>query len=374
MRIYIYGAGDYGTRLVERIISENCIELVEAIIDSYTDKKELNGIQIIRPNNVQNYSNSVVIAIADRIEAQKIALQLKRNGFEKIYFVDEDFFIAKLYVFDDDNNLSGALISMDDTKPILAYLEYQVADNCNLNCKACAHFSNLVTKEVYASLEKYEHDLIRLSELFEEISIIRLMGGEPLLNKELPMFVKITRKHFPYSDIRIVTNGILIPSINSNDWKKYRRYAVTFDVSQYPPVANKLVSYVNILRNNRVKFYVGRPIDSFFVNLCRGGNADYIESYNEKCLSKICHFLRDGRIFACPRIPMAYEKMEELEFNFTENEYDDSSISIYNANSGWQVLELIYKPVPMCRICTDVKYVKWEQSGNEVDINAFFND
>jgi len=374
VRIYIYGAGDYGGKLVERIKNENRIELIEAIIDSYTDEKKLNGIQIIRPNKAQEYSNSVVIAIADRIEAQKIALQLKRDGFEKIYFIDDDFFVANYCVFDDDNNLSGVLLPMDDTKPILTYLEYQVADNCNLNCKACAHFSNLVVKEAYASLFQYECELIRLSVLFEDIRVIRLMGGEPLLNKELPMFVKITRKYFPYSDIRIVTNGILIPSINSIDWEEYRRHAVTFDISQYPPIANKLVSYVNILRNNRVKFLVGKPIDSFFANLCRGGNADYIESYNEKCLSKICHFLRDGRIFACPRIPMAYERKVELEFDFTEKEYDDSSIGIYDANSGWQVLELIYKPVPMCRICSDVKYVKWEQSGKEVDINDYFYD
>lgn len=43
--------------------------------------------------------------------------------------------------------------------------EVHITEHCNLNCKYCFHFSPLA-KEEYLTLEEYERDLARLSELF----------------------------------------------------------------------------------------------------------------------------------------------------------------------------------------------------------------
>lgn len=64
---------------------------------------------------------------------------------------------------------------------------------------------------------------------------IRLMGGEPLLNPELPKFISITREVFPDSNIRVVTNGILIPYVDTAVLKTMNQYFVGFDITQYPP-------------------------------------------------------------------------------------------------------------------------------------------
>ena len=66
----------------------------------------------------------------------------------------------------------------------MEYVEYQVADECNLKCKGCLHFSNLVSAPVHPILGEFERSLIHLKGKFSNIATFRLMGGEPLLNEE----------------------------------------------------------------------------------------------------------------------------------------------------------------------------------------------
>ena len=46
-----------------------------------------------------------------------------------------------------------------------------MVDNCNLNCKGCAHFSNICDKN-YVEVEQFERDLIN-DDIFRKIETIR---------------------------------------------------------------------------------------------------------------------------------------------------------------------------------------------------------
>ena len=93
-------------------------------------------------------------------------------------------------------------------------MEFHLAENCNLNCKGCAHFSQLAAKEL-ADPAVLERDFARLSEISEGlVGKIHLMGGEPLLHPELPSIMTSARKHFPNTLIKFVTNGVLLPKMD----------------------------------------------------------------------------------------------------------------------------------------------------------------
>ena len=92
----------------------------------------------------------------------------------------------------------------------LSYLEYHVADHCNLNCKYCTHYSPLVQEPVFTDLEKFKLDLQLLKERIDDIGVIRILGGEPLLNPQLSEFITYTRRLYPKAVITVVTNGLLI--------------------------------------------------------------------------------------------------------------------------------------------------------------------
>ena len=73
--------------------------------------------------------------------------------------------------------------------PYLSYLEFHVADHCNLNCKYCTHYSPLVEKPVFTDYERFEADFRQLKKLIIDIGVIRIVGGEPLLNPELGKYI-----------------------------------------------------------------------------------------------------------------------------------------------------------------------------------------
>ena len=121
---------------------------------------------------------------------------------------------------------------------MLDYLELHLTDHCNLNCKGCSHFSPIATKW-FAKLSDYRHDLERLSQLFFNIRKIRLLGGEPLLHPEVNAFIAATRQHFPLASVVLVTNGILLPTMDEDFWKCCQKNGVTIDMTIYPPVSKK---------------------------------------------------------------------------------------------------------------------------------------
>jgi hypothetical protein len=108
------------------------------------------------------------------------------------------------------------------------------------------------------------------------------------------------------------------------------------------------------------------------VGLSKDGKEDYIRAYNEYCLEKTCHFLRGGRLYVCPCIPMAYEQQEFLGLSISEDELMDSSIDIFHVKSGWEILDKVSNPVPLCRLCTEPRLTTWETTDGKPKREDFF--
>ena len=60
---------------------------------------------------------------------------------------------------------------------VLNCLEVHISDICNLNCRGCSHFANIETEPNYPTVDEFDKDLRRMKSLFNEIKIIRVMGG-----------------------------------------------------------------------------------------------------------------------------------------------------------------------------------------------------
>ena len=102
---------------------------------------------------------------------------------------------------------------LDTDKIYVPYLETNLIDSCNLNCKGCTHFSVLFNQSEIYPLETFRRDVRRISQVCD-IRLFRLLGGEPLLLKNLDRYITIAREYLPKTDLRIVTNGLLIPQVS----------------------------------------------------------------------------------------------------------------------------------------------------------------
>ena len=104
--------------------------------------------------------------------------RLKEAGTGTIYRIPVFAMQYKLPIIQNGELIPGTYAKVSSDSSNLLYLETHVADTCNLKCRGCMHFSNIAIHPNYPDLQKFEQDFKRLSELFRNIFIIRLMGGD----------------------------------------------------------------------------------------------------------------------------------------------------------------------------------------------------
>jgi MoaA/NifB/PqqE/SkfB family radical SAM enzyme len=225
----------------------------------------------------------------------------------------------------------------------MRYLEFQIVDRCNLNCACCSHFTNLTPNAedpLYCDLVS---DLTRLRELVSHVYRIRIMGGEPLMSPHLCQYIALVRKLFPYSDIRIATNGILLNSLNKETRLIIRENKVTLDFSVYPVMFKKVDDIVRNYTNEGV-FVYPKIVSKFLPVLLHQK-----QPYPFKHLECPCTILRQGKIAPCALILFINVFNEKYETSYPDagGKYD-----IYRSELTYATLmdELI-KPFSLCDYC-----------------------
>ena len=92
---------------------------------------------------------------------------------------------------------------MRGDKMIRQYIN--ITNNCNANCEFCCMWSDS-TKKTFLSFDTYKNIIDSTSEDFE----LQLEGGEPLLHKDLYLFMEYARSTGRLKKIIILTNGFLL--------------------------------------------------------------------------------------------------------------------------------------------------------------------
>lgn len=248
---------------------------------------------------------------------------------------------------------------MNQMNEILPYLEFQITDHCNLNCKGCSHFCPLAT-ESFLGMNAFRKDIIRLAELFKDISKIRIMGGEPLLHPFITSFVRETRSAFPYSIISVVTNGILLPSMNFSFYRTLYEKNIILDVSVYPVIKEQLFSYLELPIKYKIpiRFSIAGEFCKS-INALGNSNANYI---HRQCWVKDCTFLRNGKLYPCC-LP-ALSGLINQRFNLN---IPDEGIDIHSNTTSTEILKYIAKPSPSCAYCDKPEWFPWALSQCQMD-------
>lgn len=240
----------------------------------------------------------------------------------------------------------------------LSYLEYHVADHCNLNCKYCTHYSPLVKGDVFTDINSLEKDLLQLKKYIDDIGIIRILGGEPLLNKKLPEFIKLTRKIYPKSIITIVTNGMIVDRMSEELMDAIKDNMAFIHISYYPPLEERIETIKRFLVDNKMLFTMSPKMEVFMKmqTLNRNDSDDFFYS----CFQATCTAIHNGKLAAC------YAPFTTKYFNeaFNQNIPENEGIDLYaeDITTDSLKLKLLY-PMERCRYCTCGKAYPWEIVG-----------
>ena len=243
--------------------------------------------------------------------------------------------------------------------------EVQLADHCNLNCVGCSHFSP-IADDNFLNIDSYRKDCERLSELAKNhVYEIHLLGGEPLLHKDIVDIIEITRKNFKKSDIKIFTNAILLDRMNSDFWNSCKKNNIIIVLSMYPININ-IKKICELAFEYQVK--ISRE-NSGFTMLFRKDVYDTEGAQNIKKTFKqckpLCYQFYEGKLYMCraPAYIKYINKYFSKEFKVSCVDYVD----IYQAKNLKTLTKYFRKPIPFCRYCNkSASYnVKWGPTKKE---------
>lgn len=351
MNAYIFG--DYtkwnnAVKLLKKYRSDICIC---ACCDPFRPQlsemfKAAITTQEMGDNYFSGYVDSVIVPDATTRELNDF---LQRCGMPN-YAIGSKYYHMNCI----DEVLTDKIIQpYGDIEPELSQIEFHLADHCNLNCAGCAHFSNLVTNPVFADFEQFSKDIRRLNELFSYIAEFYLLGGEPLLNKDISKYMIDLRNVFPYTKITVVSNGLLVMNMSEELIKTFIETQSELSISNYNCLDTKKIS--DFLEKSNINYEIRYGRDYFAKYLSEKADDD-INDVFEKCPNRKCHFLGKGMMAVCGQ-PFYIKYFNDF---FGEHFCDEGAISLYDENiDGNKILSLMNAPIGACKNCTYLEPVEW---------------
>lgn len=210
---------------------------------------------------------------------------------------------------------------------VIPKLEIHVVHSCNLTCESCSHYSNQGHKGI-VSLAEAERWMQPWSGRIAP-QTFSLVGGEPSIHPHLPEFAELSRRLWPTSHLRLVTNGFFLhrhprlPEVLRDDPNACLYLSIHHDSEEYQ---NKLKPVLQLIDTwveqygIQVKFYQSyqnwtRRYQGFGATMQPYSDGLPRQSW-EHCPARHCMQLFEGKLWKCG--PLAYLKLQDEKYHLSD--------------------------------------------------------
>lgn len=232
------------------------------------------------------------------------------------------------------------------------HIEFNLSDYCNLNCKGCSHYSPLAP-DLQESLESLRHSMEKISSIkgVEKIKTVYLIGGETLLYRNLCEAIEMARKFFPKAELKVFTNGLLLPKMSEEFWETCRNNRVNINITRYP-VKFDYDGVEKLCRDKGIEYeiYGDRSLKDSFLRFPLDPKKRHNPRVSHfRCTSFGCVTVDNGRIFPCSQSACMGHLNDRFstDFKWEKGDY----ISVDDLHDVKQIFRLRNRPVPFCGYC-----------------------
>ena len=376
MKNYIFGTGPFAIEVAKKLLKfgvniSGFLKLgnnnTTPPINSYNDIPIYYTEEIKKIDRLSN----IIITKKPMIMGETIEF-LRNSGYLNVYTISEDVLFEEQETIEE---LSKYIDYIDFNKPFLNYLEMNVVDQCNLNCKGCAHFSNICNNN-FVSVDSFKSDLQMVSEKFNLYNF-RILGGEPFLHPNILELLIISREILKNTKIVIVTNGLLIDKLSNEILQTIADNDIMLSISLYQPTYETFDKIKEKLNKYHIKFLINDDyfrdvsvIDKFNTRLS-SEKENNGEEVSKICTGRFCRFLRNGKISKC-YYPLLIEILNE-KYGMNYIVTDDDYVELSSIVDGWEVINQLNDKIPFCDYCSEMLYeFNWEGNcKNDRDIYSY---
>jgi hypothetical protein len=177
-------------------------------------------------------------------------------------------------------------------------------------------------------------------------------------------FIRITRERFPKARINLMSNGVMVPRMPESFWTTMHETGAWLLLDLYP-IGLPVEKIEQLASEHEVNLEWTDPRGEFFkLPLDLEGTQDAADSF-ERCRGvNNCPTLRDGRLYPCAFC--AYIDIFEDRFGVEGVEAGpDDSISIYDEDDPYVIMDFLLSPVPWCSHCDFDSMTNYEWARSE---------
>ena len=235
----------------------------------------------------------------------------------------------------------------DESKTYLRSLDIMITTKCSMKCKSCA---NLM--QYYVDAKNTDEGILsaveNLSNNVDAISEFRIIGGEPLMNKNWAKIVNCVIAQDEKRELFIYTNGTIAPK--EDDLKTFQGKDVNFYITNYGKLSKNLDRLVESLEKYDIS-YMNKPAD-YWVDCSNVRQHNRSPKENKivfkECCAKYFFTLLNGKLYTCPFIANA-ANLNAIPL--TNADYVDLSSNTSNLREKISRLVNMKNFFPACDFC-----------------------
>ncbi len=311
--VSIYGFGKASHGNIDDFINQF---YVKSIIDNKKEYQgqEYRGIPVISFDLwLEGMNDEKIIIIAAGKALYSIRETLIKSGRKEFAdFSDMDTFVNEWYWRFKRQVCIGKVTT-------------SVTTACTFNCQYCNMLMPYYKTPHYYDYHILCEDADKFFELVDHVTSFVIIGGEPLLYKEIGAYLKFLGSKFgtKIANIQLITNGSILPSYELIQIIKKNNVEVR--VSDYTgtiPYGERYKEFIELLKKNSVKYIVFRQdewMDFGFPHehISMGETKEELKEHMLNCHG-MCHWLHSGKYYYCSS---AWSANECGLFNLQEGDY-----------------------------------------------------
>lgn len=354
--IFIYGYGIAGRWLYDNLPNK---DKIKGFIDTDFKKSGKNnlGITIYTPQSVAEVltADSIIInTVIDIQDVQDIVgrLQHHRSIALGLYLDNLDNLAHINNTVESESFLKYSLSAVkschegffSESKLFLRSVDLVITEKCSLKCKDCSNLMQYYEKPVDVSFSQILSDFNKLTENLDGIFEVRLIGGEPFMNKDIYKILGYLFTKDNISKIVIYSNA-MIP-INNKYSHLLKNDKLVFSLTDYGELAKNTEKVVSQLNQIGAAYRLHPPenwTDSGVIHDFKR-DAESIQNIFKNCCGKNLLTLSEGKLYRCPFSANAdrLSAIPEDPLNFVSVDSSPNQIRYFTRE---------IKSLPACNYC-----------------------
>lgn len=219
-------------------------------------------------------------------------LSINGNNESSKYTTEHVKYLIRTVLHHHENYLNPDKLSIQNVDLI-------ITERCSMKCKDCANLMQYYENPENADLNEMVQTIDSLCEKADEVYEVRVIGGEPFMNKEIHLIVeKLTSKE-NISKVSIFTNATIVP--RDHQWEALQHPKVRFFITEYLQSRN-LSPLIAALESRKIP-YVSEQANGWTDSAALDKH-NRTDEENEKifqaCCAKNLATLHDGFLYRCP--------------------------------------------------------------------------